>query len=260
MKRMKNKIFSSLLIMAVFILACSDLKAANKTQQDKKLITESLKKNGKWYVFSSKKSTRFKVMGKYDYDHAKEGILYKGAQFKDKFYLMSEKGVVYEPTWETKNNLRQFVVPAEQYLKSLTKYVKKYKLANEMSSEKIKSYQDNVKELKGIWDDLVSDKLNNRRYSKYHNKYDRRINEAQKEYKKAKRELKKLLDKHEDISAKYKTADKKFKGFYSRYAADNDIAPERRELTEMIKKLPLEKVKHILQELKQAKETDKEAF
>ena len=123
MKRVKNKIFSTLIIL--LILICPASRAVNQTLPDKKSVTETLVQNGKWYVFSAKKSTRFKVMGKYDYDHAKEGILYKGAQFKDKFYLMSEKGVVYEPNWETKNNLRQFVVPAEQYLKILTKYVKK---------------------------------------------------------------------------------------------------------------------------------------
>ncbi len=255
-----RKRFLILVVMAVFMLLLPVVKSAGISRSDKKVITEFLKEKGAWYVFSSKNSTRFKIMGKYDYDHAREGMFYKGALFKNKFYLMNKKGVVYEPTWENKNNLKQFVVPAKQYLKSLSAYVKKYKLANDMSSENIKNSQDNVKKLKDIWIKLTTEETNDQRNYNYRNKYSRMVSEAQKEYKKAKKGLKKLLDKHEDISAKYNAADKKFKDFYMRYAkiipADNDIAPERKELTEMIKRLPLEKVKHILQELKQEEKTD----
>jgi hypothetical protein len=42
MKRVKNKIFPSLLVMAVFVLICPASKAVNKTQPDKKAITESI--------------------------------------------------------------------------------------------------------------------------------------------------------------------------------------------------------------------------
>ena len=259
MLKSKRQIFSAIIILLIFILIYPDLKAVNKTHSDKKAVTESLEQNGKWYVFALKNPTRFKIMGKYDYDHAKEGIFYKGVQFKGKFYLMSENGAVYEPTWETKNNLKQFVVPASQYLKNLTDKLKKCKTAFDASTEKVKTAKKNVEKLKETWQEL-SEKIYNRRYSNYRNKYSCRVSDAQKKYKNAKKGLKKLLEEHEDISDKYKAADDKYKSFYARYVQLIPVAkvePERRELTEMIKKVPLKKVKHILQELKQEEEADK---
>lgn len=255
MRKIKDKIFSGLLIMMLFSIVCHDLKAVDKTQPDKKAVAESIKQNGKWYVFSSKTSTRFKVMGKYDYDHAKEGILYKGMPVKGKFYLMSEAGAIYEPTWETKNNLKQFVVPASQYLKTLEDEQKKCKALLDTSSKKIKKTQRNVERLKAIWIDLSSEDINRASY-KYQNSYTRRISDAQKKYKDEKKELDKLEKAHGKVNEKYQTADKKYREFYTRYSKSVPAAAmdkERRELTELIKDLPIEKVKDILNSLKAEK-------
>jgi len=173
---------------------------------------------------------------------------------------MSEKGAVYEPTWETKNNLKQFVIPTSQYLKNLADNQEKYKTLFKASSKKIKKAQKSVEKLKEIWIDLSSEAKDNWKYSKYRNSYTRKIRDAQEKYKDEKKELKKLEKEHEKISDRCQTADKKYKSFYARYVKlipVTKVEPERKELTEMIKKLPLKKVKHILHELKQAEEIDK---
>lgn len=251
----RRKIFPGLRILVlVFLLTGLDLNAETGGT-DEKFVADFLTQNGEWYVFSSEEGTRFKVLDKYDYDAARKGMFYKGAELKNKFYLMSEERVVYEPVWEDSYDIKQYVVPAKQYFTKLTKETQKCKSELDESFRKVQAAQENLRKLRDAWIALGRKKTAGGHPSK--NSSGEEIKEAKKEYKNAQKELKSLQDEHKKIAAGCQAADTEYSNFCARYAqlipaAAVDMEPERRELAALIKELPLKKIKYILEQMKQS--------